>query len=382
MIYERYENVELAEFIDAMRDCFFNNLTNKDYTCINDVIIKKGTKIIRAFKYFVTDKNIRTELQNKASMIIQEDKIIGTLCASVHPLDFLSSSENDHNWRSCHALDGEYRAGNLSYMTDTGTIIIYLKSDQSTILPNFPESVPWNSKKWRVLLFFSKDHNMLFLGRQYPFTAEGGAEFISQKLLPMMGLGTYTSWTDLSLTGHIIGGDIHHNLIPEYYPVGGHLIEKKELIKDGHHALMFNDLLRSSYYTPMYCFKHLDYGNVGHYKRTRFKIGNHVPCLCCGKSDIISNDKMLCPDCEDQYNKEHSICCICGKTYLTEEGIWIEEFDDYICPDCYETEFEFCTKCGKPVWKANMSSSTDAYMCLSCQTDIMRQIRKRSNLTL
>ena len=28
--------------------------------------------------------------------------------------DYLSLSENAFNWRSCHALDGEYRAGNLS----------------------------------------------------------------------------------------------------------------------------------------------------------------------------------------------------------------------------------------------------------------------------
>ena len=85
-------------------------------------------------------------------MILQEDKIEGTLCFSVHPLDFLSSSENTYNWRSCHSLDGEFCAGNLSYMADSATMICYLKSDKEEILPRFPEDIPWNNKKWRVFL--------------------------------------------------------------------------------------------------------------------------------------------------------------------------------------------------------------------------------------
>ena len=41
----------------------------------------------------------------------------GYLYLSIHPLDYLSISETNHGWRSCHALDGEYRNGNLSYLT-------------------------------------------------------------------------------------------------------------------------------------------------------------------------------------------------------------------------------------------------------------------------
>ena len=73
----------------------------------------------------------------------------------MHPLDYLSLSENTYNWRSCHSLDGEYRAGNLSYMMDKSTVICYLKSNDDVILSNFGPEVKWNSKKWRVLLYFS-----------------------------------------------------------------------------------------------------------------------------------------------------------------------------------------------------------------------------------
>lgn len=127
-------------------------------------------KIIRAFKYFCEDKEILNEIQSIASMMIQNDKVSGILCMSVHPLDFLSVSENAHNWRSCHALDGEYRAGNLNYMADNSTVICYLKSTHKAQLPNFPEDVKWNSKKWRMLLFFDNYYDTMMAGRQYPFT--------------------------------------------------------------------------------------------------------------------------------------------------------------------------------------------------------------------
>ena len=45
------------------------------------------------------------------SMLIQSNKVSGKLCLSIHPLDYLSASENNHSWRSCHAMDREYREG-------------------------------------------------------------------------------------------------------------------------------------------------------------------------------------------------------------------------------------------------------------------------------
>ena len=118
----------LADFIEKQEDGFFQNLTVEDYTAWDGKIIRKGSKLVKSFRHFIKDNDRSLiDIQNEASRIIQEDKIEGTLCLSVHPLDFLSLSENTYNWRSCHSLDGEYRAGNLSYMMDKHTIICYLK---------------------------------------------------------------------------------------------------------------------------------------------------------------------------------------------------------------------------------------------------------------
>ena len=50
-------------------------------------------------------------------------------------------------------------------MVDSSTFMCYIKSNDDEILPNFPDTVPWNSKKWRMLLFFS-DYNAYTLCRE------------------------------------------------------------------------------------------------------------------------------------------------------------------------------------------------------------------------
>ena len=185
-IERRYKLYDLSDFIHQNKKSFFENVV----TVSNDEIrIPLGMKITRAFKFFVDDKEILNDVQSCASRVLQEDKIEGTLCFSVHPLDYLSSSETVYGWRSCHSLDGDYRAGNLSYMGDRATILCYLKGDGDKILPNFPDNVPWNSKKWRMLLHFSDNKDMIFAGRQYPFTTTNALDVVWEHLIPILNTG-------------------------------------------------------------------------------------------------------------------------------------------------------------------------------------------------
>ena len=111
--------------------------------------MKIGKALHKFFDVYCSAEKLEWIIQ-ELSRLIQENTISGRLCLSVHPLDFLSLSENQHKWRSCHALDGEYRGGNLSYMCDEVTVITYLKSKEDTILPHFPSDVPWNNKSYSI----------------------------------------------------------------------------------------------------------------------------------------------------------------------------------------------------------------------------------------
>ena len=160
-----YRHSDLAWFIYLNRNSFYDNTVAKEYTLETGETIPKGMKLLKSFKYFISDKEELNKLQTRASMMIQEDKVEGVLCFSVHPLDYLSVSENTYNWRSCHALDGEYRSGNLSYMCDESTVVCYLRGKDTQVrLPHFPEDVLWNSKKWRMLMFLSESWQSMFAG--------------------------------------------------------------------------------------------------------------------------------------------------------------------------------------------------------------------------
>ena len=173
-MYDRFSNYELAQFIDNNLESFFDNVVSNS----DRKEVPKGMKLVKAFKFFEKDKSTLTEIQNMASQYIQENCMTGTLCFSVHPLDFLSSSENTYNWRSCHALDGEYRAGNLSYMVDSTTFMVYLKGADGVVIPGFPTNVKWNSKKWRMLIHAANDDELIFAGRQYPFASKPGIDTV------------------------------------------------------------------------------------------------------------------------------------------------------------------------------------------------------------
>ena len=161
----------LGEFIEQQgSESFFENKVSQEAYATNGTLIKTGTKLIKAFKHYIDSPTKLREIQDEASRLIQEDRVEGYLCFSVHPLDYLSMSDNTYNWHSCHSLKGEFRAGNLSYMQDPCTIVCYLRSEiAENKIPNFPEDILWNSKKWRMVLYMSEDHRMIFAGRQYPF---------------------------------------------------------------------------------------------------------------------------------------------------------------------------------------------------------------------
>lgn len=372
-----WRNNELASFIDENKEGFFNNSVVECFTSPTGVKIPKGMKLVKAFKFFEDDKITLEEIQNKASMIIQEDKIEGRLCFSVHPLDFLSTSENTYNWRSCHALDGEYRCGNLSYMVDKSTIICYLKSDkEDNILPNFPQDVKWNSKKWRMLLFISDGWNAMFAGRQYPFFSETSLKEIRYHSLNVLKMcGEWSKWHNDELKTFEFEGDFEHTddlyFRHIYIPMQGKLYLKHQLVEDCENPMHFNDLLRSSCYIPYYCWqKRWNYNGDIH-----FSIGGEIPCLRCGEHSIAQTDDMLCQACELEYGSSedemYSTCSCCGRRILYDDACYVESTGEMVCEYCAETECSYCEGCGELYWKNEITydKRSHEYRCEHCHSE-------------
>ena len=375
VLENRYENYDLAEFVRANREGFFSNQVVEPYTTSKGDTIPKGMKLLRAFKFFESDANALEAEQNAASMIIQEDKIEGTLCLSVHPLDFLSTSENTHNWRSCHALDGEYRSGNLSHMIDHSTFICYLKSSKDEKLPNFPPDVPWNSKKWRVLFYMSDRWDMIFAGRQYPFCTETGLDFVKNKVFPRANLGDFSTWIDKKYCG-FKDKDVYSNFSHSYVPVVDGLVPLNELVINEPGSLQFNDVLSSSCYDALYAYKKVEcfggYKYAPMHKFTRFHVGGKCNCTRCGKYPIEITSSFMCNDCELEYGDSEddmfAYCPCCGSKYYYDDGVWVEGDEECVCPSCADRETTICDCCGTRHYTSTMvySRKHNKYLCPEC----------------
>lgn len=378
MISEVYDNDELVFFLENVEEDFFSNHLSKDYNFGKDKKIPKGTKIIRAFKYFEKDLRVLEDLQNQASMIIQEDKISGMLCFSVHPLDFISSSENTYHWRSCHALDGDYRAGNLSYMMDKSTIICYLRNGcEYKKLPNFPEDVMWNSKKWRMLLFLSDGWDALFAGRQYPFFSPTALELVQQHFLSSIGKTktVWTPWYNDSITDFgrpNYKRSWHNDLNARNVMLRGKIYDMFDLVEDGKNSQHFNDLTHSSCYIPYYCWN-----DEYHLRRTRdrihFTIGGEAPCLCCKNNHIGMTQLMRCDNCELDFgvgeDEYFAYCNCCERRAIRDDMVWVNSIDELVCPSCYERETATCEECGS-VWyicDITYDREEEQYICPDCK---------------
>ena len=376
------------KFIIDNKNNFFTNVVKEDFTHkdLDGTVIPKGMKLVKAFKYFVEDKENLIEIQNKASMIIQEDKIKGKLCFSVHPLDFLSSSENTYNWRSCHALDGEYRAGNLSYMLDDCTMMCYLKTEDQCKLPNFPENVPWNSKKWRMLLFISSDRKIMFAGRQYPYAANKILDIIRQKCIDLGLLDVEDSWwwnekvsgwsneTISSFNFKDSNGNDYSAALNDKYLVDGEglLVPLRRIIRDADGSKHYNDLLYSSIYKPFYCYVSTDYNPYPHTALDKdwLVIGGETYCIHCGKRLIDTEDSMLCYKCFEEVGEQYYYCDNCGDAIPHDEEIQLEN-GEYVCQNCFDRCVSQCDKCGGYDYNDYMNELEDGrYVCNSCYDEI------------
>lgn len=367
-IKEEYENDELRRFIIANQDTFFENKTSA-----SGWNIPRGSKLVKSFKHFVNGKQALDDIQTRASRIIQEDVVTGTLCFSVHPLDYLSSSENTYNWRSCHALDGEYRAGNLSYMCDKATIICYLKGADNVKLPMFPEDVPWNNKKWRVLFYVSDNWDLIFAGRQYPFNSDKGLMEARLHLLHFLHKDPwyYCEWTDPIIDEVPDSYGHTYDLNSDYVMIRGELYKTQDIVIDPEKPLHFNDVLHSSYYKPHYTALN----NRPWFKDpiSRVHVGSSCNCLRCNSALIRMGETMMCDECDLQYGEFdteiYTTCDCCGRRIYIDDAWYVDS--DEICEDCMNNECFVCEDCEELHYNSDKVyiETEDKYVCTECSAN-------------
>lgn len=387
---------EIGDFLKEERDGLFDNKTCVEAFICNHMIpvgMKIGKALHKYFSAYCSADKLEWIIQ-ELSRIIQENTISGRLCFSVHPLDFLSLSENTHKWRSCHALDGEYRDGNLSYMCDKVTAIAYLKSEEDAILPRFPDDVPWNNKKWRCLMFFDKNRHLIWAGRQYPFSSNSALDAVHTRLLrefdyfdPNNFTSALPEWRNNTFKTVVPKFDEDDNesydLNIPHILYNGMIYPLNNFIKDHKYSNAYNDLLNSHFYTPVYLS--YSYTNFSNTAIPPIEIGGEAPCIHCGESHAFDSQTMLCAKdvltCTDEMLDGIEICPRCGERFIAEEGSYYH-YETY-CPDCYEEmEVRACPQCGEEFCTEDGYPDEDTgivYCCRYCYKEATHKSWFRRN---
>ena len=301
------KGIKIEEFfLNCLLEDYEIEMIDKDNKVIN---LTKGTKLSRCFKHFINNKDALEKIQNKYSMILQDVKVSGDLVLSVHPLDYLSISDNNHNWYSCHSLDGEYGAGNLGYMTDKVTIVAYLATDKEVEITGFGD-LKWNSKKWRMLFYIDENNNIIAGSKNYPFKSDSltkqAFEFVQELI------GENKTWSDLKEIDAL------------YNP---HLF-----IEDAEDTVHFNDCLRSSTHKGWI-------SSSNKYNEERIVVGEPVLCLDCNKNYVTNGEtNYSCCSCAGFIS-----CCYCGYNCPEDELYYL--YGDFYCPECAHDNFWYCDSC-------------------------------------
>ena len=340
--------------------------------------IQIGTKPFKAVNKFLTyikplfDNNKRykalleefEEYRIKYSQILNDKIIKGNLVISIHPLDFMTMSDNDSNWQSCMSWrdEGCYHVGTVEMMNSNNVACCYLESERKdwTFAEDDIRKYIWNNKKWRQLVYITPE--IIMTGKAYPYKNLEFSVTILKALakLAKENLGyTYEfgieEYNDMKYINSIMAMDRAR----EYRMLPKSRFHKRNILFDT--KGMYNDVLND------HCTTYLCIRNKVK-KTTIISVSGKTSCLCCGKEtlepdydwinygshDLSYNDrytncgKIVCDDCIPNFRcDECDHTCFTTPLYKNDSKTG-EEY--HICEDCVKLKFKKC-----PICNENMS---------------------------
>ena len=270
----------------------------------------KGTRITRILSRLANAWGIDgiKDVLDWHSTVSTGRKIKGTLCLSIHPLDYMTMSDNDENWDSCmNWMDcGGYRAGTVEMMNSPCVVVAYLKHPTHKLM-RF-----WNSKTWRNL--FIVDRNLITGIKGYPFQQEYLDKYVGNWL------------RELAEKAHVN----YYCATPQCYcrNLEDSFFRKNKINLYFYTNAMYNDTGRVAQWV---------YLNAEAEKGKRYEIsysGVRI-CMCCGEPENVTHfngeDKLVCSECANEF---FAVCANCGERLDEDEAYHVG--DDYYCWSCWD----------------------------------------------
>lgn len=116
-------------------------------------------------------------------MSLNVNKVMNSeIILSIHPLDFMTMSDNTSNWSSCMSWNnfGSYRCGTVEMMNSASIVIAYSAAKEPMDLFDDSKEYKWNDKTWRELFIVTKD--FIYPIKGYPYQNIEFEKFVMDKL--------------------------------------------------------------------------------------------------------------------------------------------------------------------------------------------------------
>lgn len=259
------------------------------------------------------------EFRQAHSQVLNQKRIKGTLCLSIHPLDYITMSDNDCGWTSCMSWmedPGDYRLGTIEMMNSPYVVVAYVEASDKMYIGN---SNYWNSKRWRQLFIVTEE---LILGnRQYPYESDmlqGAAiKWLKNLCEKVEGYGPYLE-TPIQLRNY----------------ANNYIDGERQVYFDLDTSFMYNDVYdtRLAYVSPEI--------------EDQYSLNFSGPAICvaCGEEieyESVDNCEVFCRNCGGEWR-----CECCGEWHHG-EPCYDNDGNTY-CSWCYANELEECAICGEP----------------------------------
>ena len=329
LIYELLSNAVLANNVyngaTVEITSFDNYVVEKPYK------IQKGCKAIKALGKLANTLGLHgfEEFRIAHSMCLNHKKTYGHLCLSIHPLDFMTMSDNESDWTSCMSWSecGCYRQGTVEMMNSPIVVVAYLTAEKDMLMPNGDN---WNNKKWREL--FIVNDNIICNVKGYPYCNTDLEH-------------TVINWLrDLKMQADKINYTEH---ITHYNPWEDCTFEDFEypVYVDPCTNQMYNDFGHEFHYaiinTALEPNNHNNHSRIYHNAGPSDKVvinlsySGFSECMCCGELDTyFTSEESLIGECCDG----SIICDICDDAFDEDEIYCID--GEYLCGYCYENNTE------------------------------------------
>lgn len=297
------------------------------------IVIHKGEKIMRALRKVSTlleiPFNLFEEFRIFFSQVTQYSSCQqnNTLCLSIHPLDFMTMSDNDHGWTSCMSWQepGTYRGGTLEMMNSPHVIVAYITDGKNMALPD--DGAEWPSKRWRELYYL--DGHLITGIKGYPYADDKVDQIVRDWLKEL------TNFNGDELVLNRIGkAQMDEPENEKFYEKYNN--EIGPVVIRSHANYMYNDFERISHKVYFRPERREDDNEVPYKSFFNFNYGGRMFCLACGREVYSYMDGSLCGECCGS-----ALSCTCCGEGLNEDNACYDKDGNPYCEDCFSRNFAY-----------------------------------------